>query len=292
MINPYRDAKGRWIRGSFHGHCRENSGCASVPLAEGVRRYQDLGASFITVTDHDCVTDLAAMRAAYPDIVFIGGFEYSRCENVLFIGGRAADVLDLPLDEAAANAGGLLTVLCHPEPGRTPDYWNREKILRLVGRMPDGVEVYNGHYGTPRMREQGCTPVYTRFWDGLLTAGHRVWGFANDDFHDAGDFDNAFNMVLVEELTEAAIIDAAKRGRFYASTGLLLGSVDETDGRISVETAAVCTGRFIGPGGKVLSEGEGVRFAYTASDEAYVRFEGKSESGRVFLQPFFREGAV
>jgi len=258
-----------------------------VPLAECVRQYHDVGASFVTVTDHDRVTDLVAMRAEYPELIFIGGFEYSRCENVLFIGGRATDVLELPLDEAAANAGDLLTVLCHPEPGRTPDYWNREKILRLIGRMPDGVEVYNGHYGTPRMLEQGCTPIYTRFWDELLTASRRVWGFANDDFHDAGDFDNAFNMVLVEEVTEAAIINAAKQGRFYGTTGLLLESVEQSDGCIAVETADVCTGRFIGPGGAALSEGEGVRFTYTATDEAYVRFEGEGEPGRLFLQPMF-----
>ena len=37
--NPYAatdGADGRWLRGSFHGHCDENSPCASVPLAEGV----------------------------------------------------------------------------------------------------------------------------------------------------------------------------------------------------------------------------------------------------------------
>ena len=291
LINPYRDAEGRWVRGSFHGHCQENSGCSSVPLAESVRRYHDVGASFIGVTDHDRVTDLTAMRAAYADLVFIEGFEYSRCENVLFIGSRARDVLELPLKEAAADADDLLTMICHPEPRAGEEYWSMAKISELVGRMPDGVEVYNGHYGTPGMVGNGCQPLYSRFWDELLTAGHRVWGFANDDFHDADDFDNAFNMVLVEELSEAAIIEAAKKGRSYGTTGLLLDTVDESEGRISVATAAACTGRFIGPGGRVLSEGEGVRFTYAAGGEAYVRFEAECESGRLFLQPMFQEDA-
>ena len=39
-----------------------------------------------------------------------------------------------------------------------------------------------------RIRQQLKTyppiPYYADFWDELLTAGHRLWGFANDDFHD------------------------------------------------------------------------------------------------------------
>lgn len=297
LLNPYRDAKGQWMRGSFHGHCGEHSGCSSEPLAESIKHYHEIGAGFAGITDHDHVTDLAAMRAAYPDLVLLDGFEYSRGENVLFVGDGAADVLDLPLADAAASADGLLTVLCHPEPIPGGDYWTLDKILHLMGRMPDGIEVYNGHYGIPQMMEQGRVPIYTRFWDELLTAGHRVWGFANDDFHGPSDLDNAFNMVLVEDATERAIIEAAKSGRFYASTGLLLDRIDEDDGRIVVTTADPCTGRFIGPGGAVLSEGEGVRFDYTVTDEAYVRFEAEAAErrpvrqaqGRLFLQPMFSD---
>jgi len=287
LNNPYRDASGEWIRGSFHSHCQENSSCSSVPLAESVRLYHELGVGFIGVTDHDCVTDLAAMRAAYPDIVFIEGFEYSRCENVLFVGEGAAAVLELPLRSAVANAARLLTILCHPEPRPGGEYWTLDKVLGLIGRMPDGVEVYNGHYGIARMTAAGTCPLYTRFWDELLTAGHRVWGFANDDFHEAPDLDNAFNMVLVEQAAPAAIIEAAKNGRSYASTGLLLDGVEERAGRIIVTTADPCVGRFIGPGGQALSQSEGTRFEHAPAGEAYVRFEAEAGQRRLFLQPMF-----
>ena len=30
------------------------------------------------------------------------------------------------------------------------------------------------------MRMRGRTPHYAHVWDELLTAGHRLWGFAND----------------------------------------------------------------------------------------------------------------
>ena len=121
----------------------------------------------------------------------------------------------------------------------------------------------------------------------MLTAGHRIWGFANDDFHDPEDFDNAFNMVLVEDRSAAAVIDAVKRGRSYATTGLLLNNLQEDQGLIQVETDAPCTCRFIGPGGRELDVASGTRFGYQARGESYVRFQAEGERGRLFLQPLF-----
>ena len=50
LVNPYADARGTWVRGSFHGHCREHSGCSSVPLAESVR--DCLGILGVTQGEH------------------------------------------------------------------------------------------------------------------------------------------------------------------------------------------------------------------------------------------------
>lgn len=289
LNNPYADPQGRWIRGSFHGHCSENSACSSVPLTESVRRYCEVGAGFITLTDHDAVTDLSAMRARHPELAFLHGFEYSTRENIVFVGPEVEPLFKLPLEEALQRASALLTVVCHPQPyasGR--QYWTLDKLAAL-GVWPDGIEVYNGHYGTPGGLAQGRWPLYTPIWDELLSAGHRLWGFANDDFHDPEDFDHAFNMVLVEEVTPRAVVAAAKRGRCYASTGLLLKAVSAEAGCITVETSAPCQGLFIGPGGEQLAKGEGTRFAYRAGKEAYLRFQAEGEAGRLFLQPMFRE---
>jgi hypothetical protein len=286
FTNPYGNTDGQWLRGNFHHHSSEASGCAHVPLAESVARYAEAGAQFIAVTDHDVVTDLDAMRAAHPDVLFINGFEYSSCENMLFIGESVPPLYERPLPDALARASDLLTVVCHPTPDPDHDYWTLDKLTTL-GAMPDGVEVYNGHYGIPRMLDRGRSPCFTAFWDRLLTAGHRLWGFASDDFHDPEDFGNAFCMVLVAERTVAAVIDAAKRGRLYGSTGLLLEAVTEDAGCITVRTASDCSGRFIGPGREVLAEAEGRDFSYAATSEAYVRFEGEGEAGRLFLQPMF-----
>ncbi|NKB69204.1 MAG: hypothetical protein GKR89_19215 [Candidatus Latescibacteria bacterium] len=287
LDNPYQNLNGQWLRGSFHGHCDENSACASVPLSQSVQWYSDVGAGFVTLTDHDFITDLASMQGRYPGLAFVQGFEYSSRENVVFAGPGVGPLYELPLEEALGRAADLFTMVCHPWPleGKR-DYWTLKKIEAL-GTLPDGLEVYNGHYGHERARASGRWPLYDIFWDQLLTAGHRIWGFANDDFHDPEDFDNAFNMVQVEEATPQAVIAAVKQGRSYATTGLLLKNIEERDGLIAVETETPCSGRFVGPGGVELSQASGTQFEYRATGEAYIRFQGEGDSGRIFLQPFF-----
>ena len=289
LLNPYRDGRGGWVRGNLHGHSREHSGCASVPLAEGARMYHDLGARFMAVTDHDHVTDLEAIRAAYPDMVLLQGFEHSRNGHLLFIGETVPPLFVFPVEEALALAGDLLTIAAHPQPQAGSEHWNRNRIEALR-RLPDGIEIYDGHYGTARLRARGTRPQYTDLWDELLTAGVRLWGFANDDFHDPVDFDNAFNMLLIEEMTPTAIIRAAKNGRCYASTGLTLKGIWESGGHVRVDVGTPCTGRFIGPGGRTLAQSRGREFEYQVTDEAYVRFEAEAKNGQLFLQPMFRKG--
>jgi hypothetical protein len=287
LRNPYRAQQGVWLRGSFHGHSSPNSGCASLPLEEGVRRYHDLGADFVVVTDHDTVTGLEQMQAAYPELIFVPGFEHSREQHMVFVGAEALSVRDLSLQEAMARANGLLTFASHPHqrPGRT--YWTLDR-LRALGRLPDGIEIYNGHYGAPHLRARGHVPQYTGFWDELWTAGCPLWGFANDDLHDPVDLGNAFNVVLARERTPEAIVQAARAGAFYGSTGLRLAQLSEVEGHISVATEVPCTGRFVGPGGRTLREERGDHFEYTATGEAYVRFEAQAAAGQLFLQPMAR----
>ena len=68
---------------------------------------------------------------------------------------------------------------------------------------------------------------------------------------------------------------------------LLMKTITEQDGHITVEVDAPCTGLFVGPGGQELAKAQGVRFEYTAVDEAYVRFEAEGDTGRIFLQPMW-----
>jgi len=286
-LNPYRAPRGEWLRGNLHFHSQPNSGCASVPLAEGLRRYADLGYDFLAVTDHDCVTDLGQLRVAYAHLILLEGFEHSWGKHAVFLGERVSSLYEVPLAEALHKADGLLTIASHPQTREEQPTWTVEQ-MREMDLWPDGIEIVNGHYGVPRMRARGLTSHYVRFWDELLTAGCRLWGFANDDFHDPIDLGNAFNVVLAERRAPQAILRAFKDGRFYASTGLCLERIDMRGGTILVHVRSECAGRFVGPSGKALYEAVGQRFAYTPHEEAYVRFEARGDAGELYTQPFWR----
>ena len=286
--NPYSHDDGTWLRGSFHGHCVEHSACASIPLAESVTNYERIGAGFVAITDHDHITDLREVEQTHPNLILLQGFEYSSRENMIFVGKDVEPLFELPLEEAVAKDSNLLTVIVHPRPyADDRDYWTKSMIEEL-GVLPNGIEVYNGHYGIPTALAKGRQPLYAKFWDELLTAGHRLWGFANDDFHDTEDFDNAYNMVLVNEVSQSGVIRAAKTGSCYASTGLNLISVSIDGNKIHVVVDAPCDGSFVGPGGQILSSAqETTSFNYIGKDEAYIRFQGEGDTGRIFLQPMW-----
>lgn len=290
MRNPYDECRGAWIRGNLHGHCAESSGCASVPLAAGVEKHRQAGARFLAITDHDRVTDLAAARTRWPDMVFLEGFEWSASENILFIGEEVPPLYSRPLGEALSRAEGLLTVICHPRPNPRRDYWTARMILAL-DPPPMAVEIYNSHYGRPLRTVAGPNPLYTDTWDILLTAGRRLWGFANDDSHDPPDFGRTATWVNVEDFSASSVMAALKSGRFYGSTGLLLEEVSLQGDEIKVRLDSDAEGRFVGPGGFVLGSGRGREFSHRVGAEAYVRFEAEGPNGRIFLQPFWAGGA-
>ena len=289
LTNPYASPEGVWVRGNLHGHSRESSACATVSLQEGIRKHHDFGARFLAITDHDHVTDLSDARRQWPNIVFLEGFEWSASENILFIGETVPPLYETSLREALRQASELLTVICHPKPSRSRDYWTVSMIAAL-DPAPLGMEIYNAHYSRRHLVYPDPNPLYTDIWDSLLSKGLHLWGFANDDSHDPSDYGRTLTMACVKDLSPRSLMAALKAGRFYASTGLLMESVHVEGREIRVQLASSATGRFIGPGGRVLASTEGREHSYVHSGEAYIRFEAESPGGRIFLQPFFTQG--
>jgi hypothetical protein len=288
--NPYERCCGAWICGNLHGHSREGSACSSVALLDGIVRHWELGARFLAITDHDTITDLSAARTRWPDTIFLEGFEWSRSENILFIGERVPPLYQRSLPDALARANslGLLTVVCHPKPSLSRNYWT-VPMIRALSPAPLGIEVYNAHYSRPHRMFTDPNPLYIDTWDQLLTLGMRLWGFANDDSHDPADYGCTRTMVCGSDHTPASLMEALKAGRFYGSTGLLLEAVRVQGDLIEVALSAAARGRFIGPGGRVLAATEGREAAFRAAGEAYIRFEAEGADGRIFLQPFFAQ---
>ena len=107
-----------------------------------------------------------------------------------------------------------------------------------------GLEIYNGVIS----RLEG-SPYATNRWDMLLSAGRRLWGFANDDSHAAeGDVGLGWNVAYVEEETASGVVEALRAGRFYASTGVEINQIQVEGNRIWIETenaariVALCAG--------------------------------------------------
>ncbi len=289
ILDPYARCSGAWVRGNLHGHYSESSGCASVPLLAGIEKHRKAGARFLALTDHDTVTDLSPARARWPDMIFLEGFEWSKSQNILFIGERVPALYEHSLAAAMRRSDGLLTVICHPRPNPRRDYWTVSMILAL-DPPPVAIEVYNSHYSRPLRTEPGPNPLYTDTWDELLTRGLRVWGLANDDSHDPVDFGRTATFANVTDFSAASLLEALKAGRFYGTTGPRLEEVSVKDDFISIWLDSSAVGRFVGPGGRVLGASEGRAFSLPARGEDYVRFEAEGAAGRIFLQPFFKGG--
>ncbi|HHN46250.1 MAG TPA: hypothetical protein ENN09_02310 [Planctomycetes bacterium] len=285
LENPYARRGTALFKGNLHLHCSESSGCSSVALEESVRRYSERGYGFIAVTDHDRVTGLEGVRAAFPEITLMSGCEYSTPRHLVCVGEALPDAGGRPTcEDLLRNIDGTLAFCSHPD-GPEEGYWTAEAVAKLPGI--DGIEIYNGHYGLGEWRRKGAGWEYTSLWDEVLTRGVRLWGFANDDFHDSGDMGNAANHVFAASRAADEVIAALKGGAFYASSGLELGDIEESGGRISVSMGRRCSGRFIGPGGAVLKQEKGERFEYEHSGEAYVRFEAEHNGQKMWLQPLF-----
>ena len=221
-----------------------------------------------------------------PTSFFLEGFEWSTSENILFIGETVPPLYKVSLREALRAASELLTVICHPKPSRSRDYWTAPMIAAL-SPAPIGMEIYNAHYGRRHLVYSDPNPLYTDIWDSLLSRGLRLWGFANDDSHDPPDYGSTRTMACVKDLSACSLLAALKAGRFYASTGLLLESIR---GRRPGDQRAACIpgSRAIRrPGGVILKAGEGRDFSCVHAGESYIRFEAEGTDGRIFLQPFF-----
>jgi len=124
-----------------------------------------------------------------------------------------------------------------------------EDLVRVQGER--FFEVYNGHPGVANTGDEQHAGT-ERVWDIVLTLRltelhlPMMYGLAVDDGHAYHHVPNresnpgrGWVMVLAEELTAAALIDALEAGRFYASSGVTLQQIESSREAISVEVDAV-----------------------------------------------------
>ena len=293
VLNPY-DYKGEFYKGNLHTHTK-NSPCGHYELEDIVKMYTSykMEYDFLAITDHYELTDLSNYEDR-EDILLIKGVEHKRHKHQTL--GINISEYDDDLDDdnnhnelfkKVISQGGI-NIICHPHMGEE-DYWTYEKLIELNGYT--GIEVFNNNV---RMDCKGRA-VATDIWDKLLSNGKKVFGFANDDMHIFSRVGGAYNMVLSEEKSVESIINAFRRGSFYASFGMKVKNISFKNGVISLENGddrvPYVKFKFIGKDGVVLKEETGNKGSYKISgNEGYIRVEVYREDGaRAWLQPFIIE---
>lgn len=290
--NPYAAGPGgHWLRGNLHAHTTASDG--RQPIQEVITAYARHGYDFLMISDHDILTGPSAYaRLEAHGLMLIPGNEVTAGgPHLLHVNAeRRVDPLpDRQVVIDAINAGTGFAVMNHPNWLSDFNHCSFEQLVRWQGYL--GLEIYNG-----TIHRLNGSPYATDKWDRLLSAGRRVWGFANDDSHlPAADVALGWNMVWARERNVASILESLRRGCFYASTGVTITGITVVGTRIRIETAdADCI---------VAFRQEGVEFAQVDArileievppEARYVRFECLGHGRKAaWTQPFhIRTGAT
>ena len=293
LEHPYSElAGGQWLRGNLHAHTTNSDGGRATQAV--IDDYASRGYGFLMISDHDIYTsceELSQYNAG--DLILIPGNEVSaHGPHMLHVYAdrlvKADPLRQQVINDITASQG--FCVVNHPNWQNTFDHCPTTSMQQWIGYA--GLEIFNGVIG----RLEG-SPYATNKWDMLLSAGRRLWGFANDDSHAAtGDVALGWNTAYITEPNVGGVNEALEQGRFYASTGVTIESIVVEGMSIRIETA---NARRI-----VALTNQGQRVAMTdangieldASNQVhrhyqphtYVRFEcwGDGESF-AWTQPFF-----
>lgn len=286
-INPYANIESlKCLKINFHTHGAIGANEHGFHTLDEIKSfYKELGFHAVCITNIDEYTETGHLSDS---LYFMPGVEYGGARHMLTIGVREsfhACSHQEAIDKTKA-AGGF-TVLAHPNWMRQ-GYWPRQELDCLTGFI--GIEVIN-----MLIARFSGSALGTDAWDHLLSSGKLVWGFGNDDFVRFNDAGRSFNYVFAEKCDDAAIQDAVYRGRFVASTGLLLeylvleGDTIQVMAKHPVETYDnMLTYRFVGEEGEVKTTATADRASYTLHGEKYIRVEVESPNGmRLFCQPVY-----
>lgn len=298
----------RWYRGNTHTHTLNSDG-DSTP-EEVVKWYRDHGYNFLVVTDHERITPIEPLNAAFGtegEFLVISGQEITDSTggkphhvNALGITSvsmpkkQAGSLENLQANIDAVVALGGLPQINHPNFG-----WalSADTITRTKGAML--FELFNGHPLVNNMGGGG-SPSTEQIWDAVLTSGRLIYGMATDDVHTVrklGDRASAtpghgWVMVRAAELTTKGILDALSRGDFYATTGIELETYSADAKTVSIKVKEKRWSKyriqFIGRNGKLLKEAASGSAIYKIEgDEGYVRTNVLESNGAAaWTQPY------
>jgi hypothetical protein len=299
----------RWYRGNTHTHTTNSDGDA--PPEQVVAWYAEHGYDFLSLTDHNVLTEGLDLPERLSGVLLVPGEEITMPLDVHVNALGLSRVIpapqppaDLTLSEhrrwlleqalAAAAAQGALAHVNHPNYKWALD----PETLAAIADLRF-IEVFNGHplVHNPGDADHASTEA---LWDHLLGLGRRVYGLATDDAHHYQTYGPLYAnpgrgwlRVGATALTQVALLEALDAGRFYASTGVALAECDVRGADVSLcidgQPGERYTIEFVGPGGQVVHAEQGIESRYRLrAGESYVRARvSGSNGGCAWLQPQF-----
>lgn len=246
------EGEGHLLRGNLHGHSTGSDGALGPD--EVCARYAAAGYDFVAVSDHFMaryghpVTDTRGARQK-GFTTLLGAELHAPATS----GGDIWHIVavGLPPNFAATGEGetgaalarraaeaGAFVALAHP-------HWSQLTLQDgLSIEAAHAVEVYNNKSAIEVDRGDGLV-----LWDALLHAGRRVFAIASDDSHWHGpDAFGGWIMVRAAEATPEALLDALKRGAFYASQGPEIRHVSRDGDALEVRCSPAASIIVAGPG--------------------------------------------
>jgi len=285
IISPYSEKPLPWRRGNLHAHTTLSDGRRDPQAL--IDQYAALGYDFLLISDHDLIVDpekydARGMTLIRGNEVTISGPHILHVDATTFVPPDADR--QKVLDGIVADNG--FAIVAHPNWEKHFNHCPQECLESWHGY--GGVEIYNG-----LVRAHAGNPLATDRWDRLLGNGIRVWGFANDDAHFVGDEGVAWNVVQSESNRYADLLDAMRKGRFYASIGVTIESISVEWNEVRIETQDADRIVALGDFSQRLAHADGTSITYSLPGDSpcsYVRFEcyGKGEAV-AWTQPFFIE---
>ncbi|MFO7693672.1 MAG: CehA/McbA family metallohydrolase [Vicinamibacterales bacterium] len=299
----------KWFKGNTHTHTLNSDGDSTPD--DVVRWYREQRYHFLFLTDHNVVTPVEGLNAVFamPErFLVIRGDEVTdqaagKPVHLNMLGGQGVvppqggDTVAEALrrNVAAISAAGGVVSINHPNFG-----WAMSAADLAGGQGAHLIEIHNGHFMVNNAGGGGY-PSVEALWDGMLSAGIRIFGVASDDMHQlkqpwasaSARPGQGWVVVRAARLTAESVVAALAAGDFYASTGVELSDVQATPQRLVVtvreQSFAKYTIQFIGQGGRILKEAVSSPAQYDITGgEGYVRARILDSNGRMaWTQPVF-----
>lgn len=323
-----------WLRGSTHVHGKA-SGDSTTPVADVIAWYESHGYDFIALTDHNRVSEVdgvhstagqVAVRAPTTGLIVLAGVELThnpdgctppgdgtpKCRihaNLIGVTARPTGKLAWAnrqakdrytkyqgaLDQRAA-LGGLAQV------NHGQWYWGMSAAL-LADLARSGfelVEIENTAFSA-WMAGDAAHPSMEALWDATLAQQLPLWGVAVDDAHHyqvPGKYPAGGGWIRVLARREpAAIVEAIRVGRFYASTGVELTRAEVQDDALVVDAVVEAGAQLeidLVQSGRVVATVAGASLRYPLPSTGYVRavvrrIDAAGAGKRAWVQPQWRQ---